>query len=234
MTVLGHSSGSHRHHDHEHTRTTRTITIEQAVLAGNDVLADENRAWLAARGITAVNLMSSPGSGKTTLLERTIHDLRGGRYVSVVEGDQETVLDAERIRATGCAVVQINTGGGCHLDAGMLAGALRALDPPDGSLLFVENVGNLVCPALFDLGETGRTVIISVTEGDDKPLKYPHMFAVADVVLINKVDLLPYVEFDLDRCAERARGVRPGVEVIPVSATTGAGTDAWLRWIAAH
>ncbi|GAA1031857.1 hydrogenase nickel incorporation protein HypB [Virgisporangium ochraceum] len=194
LTVLGrserHSHPDHDDHGHPHTRT---IAVEQAVLAGNDVLAARNREWLAARGITAVNLMSSPGSGKTTLLERTIRGLRGHREVSVVEGDQETVLDAERIRAAGCPVVQINTGGGCHLDAGMLAGGLRALDPPVGSLLFVENVGNLVCPALFDLGETGRAVIVSVTEGDDKPLKYPHMFAAADVVLINKIDLLPYV-----------------------------------------
>jgi hydrogenase nickel incorporation protein HypB len=243
LTVLGPSGGPdpdrhrHRHrghdHDHDHERppTTRTITVEQAVLAGNDLLAGRNREWLADRGIVAVNLMSSPGSGKTTLLERTIHELRGSRDVSVVEGDQETVLDAERIRAAGCAVVQINTGGGCHLDAGMLAGGLRALDPPAGSLLFVENVGNLVCPALFDLGETGKAVIISVTEGDDKPLKYPYMFAVADVVLINKIDLLPYVEFNLDRCADRARSIRPGVDVIPVSATTGAGIDAWFQWL---
>ena len=222
----GHDTG----HDHPHG-STRTITVEQAVLAGNDVLAAQNREWLGARGITAVNLMSSPGSGKTTLLERTIHDLRGGRDVSVIEGDQETALDAERIRAAGCAVVQINTGGGCHLDAGMVAGGLRALDPPIGSLLFVENVGNLVCPALFDLGETSKAVIISVTEGDDKPLKYPHMFAVADVVLINKIDLLPYVDFNVDTCVERARSVRPGVEVISVSATTGAGIDAWFRWL---
>lgn len=219
-------------HEHGHSHgTTRTITVEQAVLAGNDALAAGNREWLGARGITAVNLMSSPGSGKTTLLERTINGLNGSRDVSVIEGDQETALDAERIRAAGCAVVQINTGGGCHLDAGMIAGGLRTLDPPIGSLLFVENVGNLVCPALFDLGETSKAVIISVTEGDDKPLKYPHMFAVADVVLINKIDLLPYVEFNVDTCVERARSVRPGVEVIPVSATTGAGIDAWFRWL---
>jgi hydrogenase nickel incorporation protein HypB len=244
LTVLGPAGGSdpdhhdHHHHDdhrrghdHQHPPGTRTITVEQAVLAGNDRVAGRNREWLATRGITAVNLMSSPGSGKTTLLERTIHGLRGSRDVSVIEGDQETALDAERIRAARCAVVQINTGGGCHLDAGMVAGGLRALDPPAGSLLFIENVGNLVCPALFDLGETSRAVIISVTEGDDKPLKYPHMFAVADVVVINKIDLLPYVEFSLDRCADRARSVRPGVDVIPVSATTGTGIDEWFRWL---
>jgi hydrogenase nickel incorporation protein HypB len=210
---------------------SRTITVEQAVLAKNDHLAGHNRDWLAERGITAVNLMSSPWSGKTTLLERTIRDLGGARPVAVVEGDQETLLDAERIRATGCPVIQINTGGGCHLDADMLSRGLRALDPPSGSLLFIENVGNLVCPALFDLGERARAVIISVTEGDDKPLKYPHMFAAADVVLVNKIDLLPYVDFDLDACAERARSIRPGVDMIHLSARTGDGIDAWLHWL---
>jgi hydrogenase nickel incorporation protein HypB len=203
--------------------------VEQAVLAKNDGLATGNREWLTARGITAVNLMSSPGSGKTTLLERTIRGL--GTRVAVIEGDQETLLDAERIRATGAPVVQINTGGGCHLDADMLARGLRALDPPAGSLLFIENVGNLVCPALFDLGERAKAVIISVTEGDDKPLKYPHMFAAADIVLVNKVDLLPYVDFDLAACAARARSIRPGVEILALSARTGEGIDAWYDWL---
>jgi hydrogenase nickel incorporation protein HypB len=240
LTVLGghgqHGEhGEHGEHEHgthgEHHTGARTISLEQAVLAKNDALAGRNRDWLAARGITAVNLMSSPGSGKTTLLERTIRDLAGDREVAVVEGDQETLLDAERIRATGCPVVQINTGGGCHLDAGMLARGLRALDPSPRSLLFIENVGNLVCPALFDLGESGRAVIISVTEGDDKPLKYPHMFAAADVVVMNKIDLLPYVDFDLDACAERARSIQPGVDIIAVSARTGTGIDAWYEWL---
>ena len=185
LTVLSEHAG----HEHEHHSHSRVVSVEQAVLAKNDHLAADNRAWLASRRITAVNLMSSPGSGKTTLLERTIRDLDGARSVSVIEGDQETLLDAERIRATGRPVVQINTGGGCHLDAEMLARGLRALDPQPASLLFIENVGNLVCPALFDLGEGARAVIISVTEGDDKPLKYPHMFAAADVVLVNKIDL---------------------------------------------
>jgi hydrogenase nickel incorporation protein HypB len=223
------------HHDHEHEHVSsrpRTIAVEQAVLAKNDRLAAGNREWLAARGVTAVNLMSSPGSGKTTLLERTISDLSGtSTRVAVIEGDQETLLDAERIRATGAPVAQINTGGGCHLDADMLARGLRALDPPAGSLLFIENVGNLVCPALFDLGERARAVIISVTEGDDKPLKYPHMFAAADVVLVNKVDLLPYVDFDLAACAARARSIRPGVEILSLSARTGEGIDAWHTWL---
>jgi hydrogenase nickel incorporation protein HypB len=226
LTVL---NGNHHHHEHEHVSPRRTIDVELAVLAKNDRLAAVNREWLTARGIAAVNLMSSPGSGKTTLLERTIRGL--GTRITVIEGDQETLLDAERIRATGAAVVQINTGGGCHLDADMLARGLRALDPPAGSLLFVENVGNLVCPALFDLGERARVVIISVTEGDDKPLKYPHMFAAADIVLVNKIDLLPYVDFDLDACAARARSVRPGVEILPLSARTGDGIDAWYAWL---
>jgi hydrogenase nickel incorporation protein HypB len=233
-------SGDHVH-DHAHpdteqrgtaaAETSRTIAIEQALLAKNDELAARNRAWLTGRRITSVNLMSSPGSGKTTLLERTISDLSGRREVSVIEGDQETTLDADRIRATGCSVVQINTGAGCHLDADMLARGLHQLGPSEDSLLFVENVGNLVCPALFDLGEHARAVVISVTEGDDKPLKYPHMFAAADVVVVNKTDLLDYVDFDVDRCAANARLVNPQLRVFPVSATKGDGLDAWYAWL---
>jgi hydrogenase nickel incorporation protein HypB len=211
-------------HDHEE------ITLEQKVLAKNDRLAEENRALLAARGITAINLMSSPGSGKTTLLERTIRAL-GARPVAVVEGDQETRLDADRIRRTGAPVVQVNTGAGCHLDAAMLRDAYRKLDPVAGSLLFVENVGNLVCPALFDLGEAGKVVIISVTEGTDKPLKYPYMFAAADLVLVNKLDLLPYVDFDLAACREHVAAVNPRAEVIAVSATRGDHLDEWCAWL---
>jgi len=201
------------------------------VLAKNDVLAEQNREWLAQRDIVAFNLTSSPGAGKTTLLERTIRDLDGRRPVAVIEGDQETLLDAERIRATGCRAVQINTGAGCHLDADMVHRALHALDPEPGSLLFIENVGNLVCPALFDLGERSMVVVISVTEGADKPLKYPHMFAAAELVLINKVDLLPYVDFDIDVCAAYARSVNPRAKVLPVSATTGEGIEFWYQWI---
>ncbi|MGZ4472740.1 MAG: hydrogenase nickel incorporation protein HypB [Nocardioidaceae bacterium] len=229
-----HGHGHEHEHHHSHTATdtrTHTVELEQAVLARNDALAAENRAWLAARRVTAVNLMSSPGAGKTTLLERTIRE--AGRDVTVVEGDQETLLDAERIRAAGAAAVQVNTGAGCHLDATMVAGALRALGPADGSLVFVENVGNLVCPALFDLGERRKVVVISVTEGDDKPLKYPHMFAAADLVVVNKTDLLPYVDFDLDRLTADARRLHKDVEVLPVSARTGENLDSWYAWLAA-
>jgi hydrogenase nickel incorporation protein HypB len=201
------------------------------VLAKNDRLAQQNRDWLAHRDIAAFNLTSSPGAGKTTLLERTIGDLRGRTPIAVVEGDQETLLDAERIQATGCRAVQINTGPGCHLDAAMVRTALDALDPEPATLLFIENVGNLVCPAMFDLGERAMVVIISVTEGADKPLKYPHMFAAAKLVLINKVDLLPYVDFDLDVCTANARSVNPRVDVLPVSATTGQGVASWYQWI---
>jgi hydrogenase nickel incorporation protein HypB len=210
---------------------TRTIDIEQQVLAKNDTLAARNRDWLSQHRISALNVMSSPGSGKTSLLVRTIGDVGADRPVAVIEGDQETLLDAERIRATGCAVVQVNTGAGCHLDADMLRQALQTLDPAPGALLFIENVGNLVCPALFDLGETAKVVVISVTEGDDKPLKYPHMFAAADLVVVNKVDLLPYVDFDVDACAARARSVNPGLEVLALSVKTGAGMDGWYSWL---
>ena len=209
-----------------------TITLEQRVLAKNEDLAARNRAWLAARGIVAVNLMSSPGAGKTTLLERTVRHLAGRREVAVVEGDQETMLDADRIKRAGCAVVQVNTGAGCHLDAETMHGALTALSPAPGSLVLVENVGNLVCPALFDLGERSRVVVISVTEGSDKPLKYPYMFAVADLVVVNKTDLLPYVDFDVALCEKYARSVNPDVRVLAVSATTGEGMSDWYAWVA--
>jgi hydrogenase nickel incorporation protein HypB len=231
------AGGAHHHHhagaDH-HAPTspaTTTIDIEQRVIAKNNALAARNRAELSARGISTVNLMSSPGSGKTSLLVRTIDDLAVHRRLAVIEGDQETLLDAERIRATGCEVVQINTGAGCHLDADMLRRGLDVLDPPAGSLLFVENVGNLVCPALFDLGETAKVVVISVTEGDDKPLKYPHMFAAADLVVVNKTDLLPYVDFDVDACASRARSLNPGLRILALSVKTGDGLGGWYSWL---
>jgi hydrogenase nickel incorporation protein HypB len=218
-------------HPHEHA-ATETVTLEQRVLAKNDAIAAENRAWLAGRGIVAVNLMSSPGAGKTTLLERTIRDLGAGRPVAVIEGDQETLLDADRIRRTGCPVVQINTGAGCHLDAAMIRDALVRLEPADDSLLLVENVGNLICPTEFDLGEAGKVVIISVTEGTDKPLKYPYMFAAADLVIVNKVDLLPYVDFDLDACRRHVATVNPVAQVLALSATAGDAVASWYEWLA--
>ena len=235
LTVLGGPpAAEHVHHGHgrghDHGQA-RTVHIEERVLAKNDGLAEANRRDLAERGVLAINMMSSPGSGKTTLLERTIRELGGGRPMAVVEGDQETLLDAERIRATGCQVVQINTGEGCHLDAEMLERGLGALDLVAGSLVFVENVGNLVCPALFDLGESSRVVIMSVTEGADKPGKYPHMFRTADLVLINKLDLLPYVDFDPARCVQYIRRVNPDAEVLLLSATTGEGVQQWYAWL---
>ena len=192
-------------------RRRESSQIEQDILAKNDAYAARNRQLLADRGIFALNLVSSPGSGKTTLLVRTIEALRGRMPVAVIEGDQQTSLDADRIRATGAPAVQVNTGKGCHLDAHMVGHALDELAPADGSLLLIENVGNLVCPAAFDLGEAHKVVILSVTEGDDKPLKYPDMFHAADLMLVNKVDLLPYVEFDVDAAIAYARRVRPGL-----------------------
>jgi hydrogenase nickel incorporation protein HypB len=208
-----------------------TIALEQRVLAKNDELANRNRRWLTERGILAVNLMSSPGAGKTTLLERTIVDLAGELPICVVEGDQETLLDADRITATGCRVVQINTGSGCHLDAEMVDRGLRTLNPPDHSVVFIENVGNLVCPALFDLGESAKIVITSTTEGEDKPLKYPQMFAAADLILLNKIDLLPHLNFDVSQCLAAISRVNPRATILQLSATTGTGLDAWYSWL---
>jgi hydrogenase nickel incorporation protein HypB len=229
----GHRHDGGTEHPHAHAPIPGVVGIETALLAKNDHLAAHNRTWLAERGIVALNLMSSPGSGKTSLLRRTITELSPVRPVAVVEGDQETRIDAERIRATGVPVVQINTGAGCHLDADMLARGLAELRPPDGSLVFIENVGNLVCPALFDLGEAAKVVIVSVTEGEDKPLKYPQMFSVADLVLINKIDLLPYVDVQLERLAAHCGSVNPGVRVLPLSVTTGEGMRAWCDWLRA-
>lgn len=223
--VHGHGPG-----EHVHLAPTETITLEQKVLAKNDALAQSVRRRLAEQAILAINLTSSPGSGKTTLLERTLRDL-ADTSIAVIEGDQETMLDGERIRATGRPVVQVNTGAGCHLDAAMMDTALTALSPAPGTLLFIENVGNLVCPALFDLGEHAKVVVISVTEGTDKPLKYPHMFAAASLVLVNKMDLLPYVDFDVERCRAYANSINPGIDVLTVSATTGMGLAKWYEWL---
>jgi hydrogenase nickel incorporation protein HypB len=221
-----HGHGHEHHHEQEHDKT---VVLQQKVLAKNDELAGRNRDWLRERGVVAVNLMSSPGAGKTTLLERTGREL--DLEFAVIEGDQETALDASRISATGRKVVQINTGVGCHLDASMVADALAALDPPTGSVVVIENVGNLVCPALFDLGEATRVVLASVTEGADKPVKYPHMFRGADLVLVTKTDLLPYVDFDVARHAADVKQLSPGARMIQLSATTGDGMPDWYDWL---
>jgi len=213
------------------TGDSRTIVLQQKVLGKNDDIAEENREWLARRGVVMVNLMSSPGAGKTTLLERIARVLTPHVNICVIEGDQETALDADRIKAAGCAVVQINTGVGCHLDAEMVRRALNELDPAAGSLVVVENVGNLVCPALFDLGESSKIVLASVTEGGDKPLKYPHMFRQADVVLVTKIDLLPYVDFDLERYSADVLRISPRAELMALSAVTGEGMTRWCDWL---
>lgn len=210
---------------------TRMLRIEQDILGKNDRIAAHNRQWLAQRRILALNLVSSPGSGKTTLLVRTLQTLAGRVPVAVIEGDQQTEFDAERIRATGVPALQINTGKGCHLDADMVAQAFVQLPLADDSLLLIENVGNLVCPAAFDLGEAHKVVILSVTEGEDKPLKYPDMFAAADLMILNKIDLLPYLSFDVARAIDYAHRVRPGLPVVQLSATTGEGMEDWLAWL---
>ncbi len=234
----------HHHHDgvhhyglgpaHAHApglSQARMVSIEQDILAKNDEYAAANRRRLAERGVLALNLVSSPGSGKTTLLTRTLTDLAGRWPMAVIEGDQQTSQDAERIRATGVRAVQINTGKGCHLDAHMVGHALERLEPEAGSLLFIENVGNLVCPAGFDLGEAHKVVILSVTEGEDKPLKYPDMFHAADLMILNKTDLLPHLQFDVEQCIEYARRVNPRIKVLRLSATTGEGMESWYEWL---
>ncbi len=202
------------------------------ILTKNDRFAAANRRLFVDRGIFALNLVSSPGSGKTTILERTLRELAASLRCAVVEGDQQTDNDAVRIAATGAPVRQVNTGAGCHLDAHMVGHACEAFDLTALDLLFIENVGNLVCPASFDLGEHHKVAVLSVTEGEDKPLKYPHMFRAADVMLLNKIDLLPHVEFDTDRCLEMARRVNPAITVFPVSSRTGEGMAAWYGWLA--
>ncbi|MDE2161474.1 MAG: hydrogenase nickel incorporation protein HypB [Burkholderiales bacterium] len=249
--IEGDAPGTHRHADgsvHRHAdgqahhgqgqghaapgmAPTRLVQVERDILAANDAVARRNRAELERRGVFALNLVSSPGSGKTTLLVRTIERLAGRLPIAVVEGDQQTSLDADRIRATGAPALQVNTGRGCHLDALMIEAAIARLDPAPASVLMIENVGNLVCPAGFDLGEAHKVAILSVTEGDDKPLKYPDIFAASDLVLINKTDLLPYVDFDMDVATANARRVKPGIKVLPVSARSGEGLDTWIAWL---
>ncbi len=244
---------THDHdHDHDHDAETidfgkgaagvdvaglsqgRTIRIERDILSKNAAFADANRARLRAKHIFALNFVSSPGSGKTSLLVRTINDMKARCSIAVIEGDQQTSRDAERIRATGAPAVQVNTGKGCHLDAHMIGHALDRLSLEPDSLLFIENVGNLVCPAAFDLGEAHKVVVLSVTEGEDKPLKYPDMFAAADLMLLNKADLLPHLDFDMQACLTAALRVNPNIEIMIVSARTGEGLAAFYAWIDAR
>jgi len=256
--IEGHEHDHHdhdHHHDHHHHEAhghshghgviaaahapgmskSRILSIEQDILSKNNEYAAGNRRQFAARGMLVLNLVSSPGSGKTTLLTNTLSQLKNELPMAVIEGDQQTVLDAERIRATGVKAIQINTGKGCHLDAHMVGHALESLSPEEQSVLFIENVGNLVCPAAFDLGEAHKVVILSVTEGEDKPLKYPDMFHAADLMILNKIDLLPHLQFDVDACLGYARRVNPGIKILQLSATSGEGMENWFAWIrAAH
>jgi hydrogenase nickel incorporation protein HypB len=209
----------------------KQINLEQDILIKNNLKAGSNRDYFLAEGIVAINLVSSPGSGKTSLLERTLKDLKGDLDFYVIEGDQQTTQDADRIDATGVPVVQINTGKGCHLDSQMIESAIGQLKPTSDSVVFIENIGNLVCPAMFDLGEQSRVVIISVTEGDDKPLKYPDMFASSDVCIINKIDLLPYVNFNCEKAMEYARRINHSLKFFELSATTGEGMEPWYQWL---
>jgi len=238
--------GHHHHHDHSHHHhhvhngdehsehgAATTLAVEQRILASNERYAAQNRDLFGQRGIRAVNLVSSPGSGKTTLLVATLQRLGADARAAVIEGDQQTSLDAQRIRDTGAPAVQVNTGKGCHLDAHMVGHAVQRLDPPRDSLLLIENVGNLVCPADFDLGEARRVLILSVTEGEDKPLKYSNIFRSADLMVLNKADLLPHLQFDVAACVEYARQVNPDLEILTLSAQTGEGMQAWLDWLLA-
>ena len=228
-----HADGSRHSHPHrsDDAPGADLLTLQTRILAKNDAFAEKNRAWFRGREILALNLVSSPGSGKTTLLERTIKDLKDELKLFVVEGDQATARDGERIRVAGAAAVQINTGSGCHLEADMLGRALQHLKPGAGSIVMIENVGNLVCPALFDLGERCKVVIFSVTEGEDKPLKYPTMFGAASVMILNKIDLLPYVEFDVARAIANAKQINPDIVVLRLSGRTGEGFEAWYEWL---
>jgi hydrogenase nickel incorporation protein HypB len=222
---------SHEHHAEHHAEHRTMLTLEQNLLSKNDRIATQNRTWFRDRHILALNLVSSPGAGKTSLLTRTITDLRSHLQINVIEGDQATAHDAECIQATGCKVVQINTGAGCHLEAAMVERGLQALDPPDHSLVMIENVGNLICPALFDLGEQAKVVLLSVTEGEDKPIKYPHLFRASSAMLLTKIDLLPYVPFEVDRCLDYACQVNPNLRIFQLSALSGVGLKAWYEWL---
>ncbi|MEH1942030.1 MAG: hydrogenase nickel incorporation protein HypB [Nostoc sp.] len=208
-----------------------TISLEKDILAKNNLLAAQNRGWFKGRNILALNLMSSPGAGKTTLLTQTINDLKQQLSISVIEGDQETANDAKKIKETGSKVIQINTGTGCHLDASMIERGLQQLNPPLNSVVMIENVGNLVCPALFDLGEQTKVVILSVTEGEDKPLKYPHIFRASNIMILTKIDLLPYVDFDVQKCIDYAKEINPQIQIFQISATSSTGLEKWYAWL---
>ena len=244
----GHAHNHEHDHEHDHVHDhnygqgpahshapgmsqSRMVQIEQDILSKNNEYASANRALFAHKGILTLNLVSSPGSGKTSLLVRTLQDLKDDVLLSVIEGDQETSHDADRIRATGTSAIQINTGKGCHLDAHQIGHALEHLEPGDSSVVMIENVGNLVCPAAFDLGEAHKVAILSITEGEDKPIKYPDMFHAADLLLLNKIDLLPHLNFNIDQCIEYAQRVNPAIQVLQVSATTGEGMSGWYQWI---
>ena len=224
-----HEHGDHHHHDHPAGGVK--LSVEMDILAKNNRLAQGNRQLLKGKGVFALNLVSSPGSGKTTILERTLRDISASLRCAVIEGDQQTDNDARRIAATGVPARQINTGAGCHLDAHMVGHAMEELPMDELDILFIENVGNLVCPAAFDLGEAHKVVVLSVTEGEDKPLKYPQMFHAADVMLLNKVDLLPHLDFDVEKCLEMARRVSPGIRVFQLSAKSGEGMADWYEWL---
>jgi hydrogenase nickel incorporation protein HypB len=222
------------HHHHHEGHSERMIQVEQDILSQNNQYATQNRQYFQQHKIFALNFVSSPGAGKTTLLVSTINALKEKCAIAVIEGDQQTQRDADRIRATGAPALQINTGKACHLDAHGIGHAVSQLQLSDGSLLAIENVGNLVCPSSFDLGEAHKVVVLSVTEGDDKPIKYPDMFYAANLMIINKIDLLPYVDFDVTRCIEFARQVNPAIEILQVAATQPATLTAWTNWILNH
>lgn len=225
-------SHTHEHeHDHQNHTHKRTIELQTDILQKNNLLAERNRGYFEAKKIFSVNLVSSPGSGKTSLLERSIRELKNELKFFVIEGDQQTMNDANRIKSVGAPVIQINTGNGCHLDADMINKAINELDAENNSVVMIENVGNLVCPALFDLGETKRVVIISVTEGEDKPIKYPNMFASSHLCIINKTDLLPYVDFDIEKTKQYAHQVNHHLEFIELSVKTGEGIKEWYDWL---
>lgn len=228
-----HGSPDHEHHQDQENEylNPKVIHLNQSILSENNRLAQLNRRFFEGRKVLCLNMVSSPGSGKTTILEKTIQAVISARKIAVIEGDQQTLLDADRIEKAGAPAIQINTGSGCHLDARMVELALAKLEIESGSILFIENVGNLVCPAMFDLGETKRVVVISVTEGEDKPLKYPYMFQSSDLCLINKSDLLPYVDFDIQKTIGYARTINPGLEFIVLSARSGDGMELWYKWL---